>query len=1090
MVQSEKVNACPCLRFRAIENAVEALESPETTRLLISWLSGESESFCGTYSCNNRVETSLVLLNAVRDACRPFLEDANNKQTTPSYEESFPALSLKSKQATTLTTKSSSQGGNKRRIRPATFTPASNASLWGVSKGNLVDLQSEEPLDVPIQQQFAKAFAPRPGSSASSNVLGRCTSAPVTPEKSGTFKWKDDRDRPLQPTFTPEKNEGLPEVIALKNLVAVYSALIDSCLVPSTPLELHLLFRLLVLPSETKNGLSSKSPLGHILVDNSSCIYFASESIRCQEKILHGLGPVMWETLARCPPLLELVPSVYNECDRLLKAWDRNVMLPSSFKSNQTALLSLPFDEQRDSRHNFRSPEEQLLYMNREASRDAFLYQLRSFLSVRGKVLDASKVEKSLLSIQRSSRSVIEGLMETNHTWFSSLFVDLLLQIGLVPLQETDKELLQIADKDKLQKLHQRFSQSASQSRSSSHKVAADPARSTNSPRSEALHMFPGHQEFFFLFILSADSYTFAIHLRSAIINKMTKIIDEDASSETKLLEMCMLARYVGLLFFSPNWRSFGTTTEHLSADPALDALLQLKGCGLCVISVFESALLNNKLHLIVPWIIELLQMSSWDISAMKSKIYVKVLSILRQLQKAKAKEASDVSGCHLSLAVESFFANAVGVAAASKLAPCSLPAMSTERKKDDISATIPPNALFSSIAHLDDLRSLVSSISRTSNKSTKSPGVSRKLRPSILSHVTSSSPRNVKALEEYPRPEDKMKTNLRDGFFHRQPEMKLICEFVVSRLLKKSPVEDFQRKIEEEMRSRCPSGSADDFRDDLLVACCNDVLRKWLGEHLKHALELLSPVQLDRRVLTVATSLGVEHGLEQSGSMFQQIIASQRELWMEVEASAGKELFATDLKSSNRNDAAPLVEHCIDAVNKLSGVLSKSLSIDQTMPLMDEVRKAFQLLSGKSGKEIPPEENLRMLFVAVFELDKSSSNVLSYALASDESAENRWRIVSSYLLLAAEIQSWSHHGLSALKRRCAEVRTLGTIISLGISTSSSSQVADLSARVIETKVWKTALVEDSLRKLSTEGCEGAPHILAAHQKNRSRQRS
>ncbi|GAX19880.1 hypothetical protein FisN_1Lu654 [Fistulifera solaris] len=165
---------------------------------------------------------------------------------------------------------------------------------------------------------------------------------------------------------------------------------------------------------------------------------------------------------------------------------------------------------------------------------------------------------------------------------------------------------------------------------------------------------------------------------------------------------------------------------------------------------------------------------------------------------------------------------------------------------------------------------------------------------------------------------------------------------------------------------------------------------------------------------------------------------------------------------------------------------MSKLLGIDQVMPLIEEASKAFQVLSGDMGKEIPPEENLRMLFVAVFDLDKSSSDVLNCALTSDESFESRWRIVRSYLSLAADIQSWSHHGLCALKRRCTEVKTLSSIISLGISTSSSSQVAELSARMIKTKVWKTALVEDSLRKLSTEGCEGAPHILATQQKNRS----
>ena len=46
---------------------------------------------------------------------------------------------------------------------------------------------------------------------------------------------------------------------------------------------------------------------------------------------------------------------------------------------------------------------------------------------------------------------MIQGLLPGNFDWFSGLFTDLLLQIGLVAVEETDKDVLkQVADKDRL----------------------------------------------------------------------------------------------------------------------------------------------------------------------------------------------------------------------------------------------------------------------------------------------------------------------------------------------------------------------------------------------------------------------------------------------------------------------------------------------------------------------------------------------------------------------------------------------------------------------------------------------------------------
>ena len=50
--------------------------------------------------------------------------------------------------------------------------------------------------------------------------------------------------------------------------------------------------------------------------------------------------------------------------------------------------FSLPFREETDSRHHFRTAEQSKLFTNREATRDSFLGLLRTFQEVRRKLDD------------------------------------------------------------------------------------------------------------------------------------------------------------------------------------------------------------------------------------------------------------------------------------------------------------------------------------------------------------------------------------------------------------------------------------------------------------------------------------------------------------------------------------------------------------------------------------------------------------------------------------------------------------------------------------------------------------------------------
>jgi hypothetical protein len=496
MTEEERCNVieCPCKTFGSIRDVQVALDNEDQTRTLIHWLSGEVDEAafrekrslsCGvSVRCKIRVRTSLSVLNAIRDACRPFLEshggvsqsggkkDRDSLDENPVvYEEAFPSLGSITTTTTFATSITPQKKANvlvgrkkvkpklnaapvegvklmpvkpKRRIRPASINPVAS-SAWGQSttsasssstfpSGNLVNLPSQEPLILDSRVRGLQLVSQAPSESDDKQTADDH----VTSKAAVSTTFLTPRKKPAPPTQeTKDEIAALPQ---LKNLIDTYCTLIRSSLVPSTALELHLLIRLLTLTQGTETS-SGESELSEILCSTSRCLYFSCQVLRKLAYILRGIGMPLLPELVRCRPFYSQLPELAQEFELLIEEQAARGLSTSALPvGNQTALLTLPFNQQRDSRHNYKSREEQALYKNREESRDAFLYQLRAFLSVRGKLVDAAQADKAIRKVKMSSRVVVDDVTDVNMSWFAGFFSDLLLQIGLVPLQETDKE--------------------------------------------------------------------------------------------------------------------------------------------------------------------------------------------------------------------------------------------------------------------------------------------------------------------------------------------------------------------------------------------------------------------------------------------------------------------------------------------------------------------------------------------------------------------------------------------------------------------------------------------------------------------------
>ena len=212
-----------------------------------------------------------------------------------------------------------------------------------------------------------------------------------------------------------------------------------------------------------ESGGDAKAAFWDVFCSPKSCRNFAARVlVRIETPILSSLGEVILRKLIVLPSFKKNLPEVVGNLQQRISedrggssdrvdSLDGAVAAMSIAGASNTPFLTVPFDEDRDSRHNYRSRDRTMLFNNREESRDKFMFQLRAFQEIRGTVLDPAQANVYISDIKVACQEMIQGLLPGNFDWFSGLFTDLLLQIGLVAVEETDKDVLkQVADKDRL----------------------------------------------------------------------------------------------------------------------------------------------------------------------------------------------------------------------------------------------------------------------------------------------------------------------------------------------------------------------------------------------------------------------------------------------------------------------------------------------------------------------------------------------------------------------------------------------------------------------------------------------------------------
>ncbi|GKY96316.1 hypothetical protein MPSEU_000591300 [Mayamaea pseudoterrestris] len=1096
------MSSCQC--FKDIEQVAKALENTEDTRRLIDWLAGNDDADGDANSpsscqCTSRRNTSLLILNAVRDACRPFLESsapAVTKQhaslttassapvavvtapTKKSYTDEFPPLGLTTpgkKQSKTepIQIIRKSKGMQKKRVRPQMIQSTLTApSATMPRRGNLVDVESSSE---PLLPSRSSTTPTKISSRQSPAVIASVTTPPPKSSQSG--------DPPLQKTLPPpsspsacttESTKDLEENQQLANLIDVYISLLKNCLVPSTFRELYLLISALnASTSPSQPPPLPASALSSILSSPTRCSYFGAQSLSKLAFVMKGIGPLLLQHLVQSSAFRLQLPQLTAEFETMLSQRSDKSILLEIAPMHQTALFSLPFDEQTDSRHNFKTTMQQAAYKNREETRDRFLYNLRAFLSVRNKEFDNKLVDAARERVKAEARTTIDLLLDSNLDWFCNFFCQFLLQIGLVPLEESDQDIQNLTSQAKLSKLHQRFSDAKHQGRSVGHKVfrvEATPKRPSSTPEEEARLCFPGHQEFFFMFIQYADSYKIGRRLLGMLVERVKEhyerlAVPSDVNLRRSIDELKLLAKFTGLLAFSPNW---GTD----SSSPSTDGIIQLYSVGLRLEEIIQHATKDGRIVVTVPWLVECILMAKWDETILNSSKFIRILALLQRLQRRLWRVDSETP------CTKVFVATCVEQLVSDLSLDSHLRLSNDESGFDMIQCDNPAcwdrtehSELLAGSKDIEELLAFVSRINPTSFSPLKSPGASRKVRPSRISQPSSGAKSNS-ADDFAVASADSIQKKLVEAFFHKHHDMKPVCELLQKQILADS-LRNISRDcirpsmVEHDLGVEDQSTLVDNLR-----SACQAHIRTNMTDRATNIFRLLLPAK-DETVVRIAVSLLVDRCAECLAPKLDAIIVNE----LEQAQTSSKQLFPTQ-SVSNDNDRSLHWRQATNAIVQITehcAVLNdKTENIDKLTQLLSTAIDALEALS-KLMKSVPSDVELRPFFESILNLDYYfSTNLVHWCFEANVNVTHRWKLFSHFMELAVAINMYSQRGLWSLTEflNCSE--QMVTTISLGLSAEEElEKIASLLCILVQARIVKVSVIENALLKLVHDHTQG-----------------
>ncbi|NXD70823.1 CDAN1 protein, partial [Eolophus roseicapillus] len=671
----------------------------------------------------------------------------------------------------------------------------------------------------------------------------------------------------------------------LECLAQLYSSCIAENLVPNIFLELFFVLQLL-----TSKGTSTAEDGDSDLEVNErnesgrqhfrsvhNCVYFAVQVLDYQYEIISRLEKGMLKLLAENERIASFSPSLH---ERLRRAYESStakvsLLLPCSVQS-------VSFQPETDNRSNF--PSDRAFHIFKK-QRDIFYELLREW---------EDNHEKTAWDFERVLGNRIRAMMAhlsatCNHSHFARLFQKQLIQMckgpvgGGASLGDTpDQDVLNMLGFDnlsRLKRLQERF-------------VVPQSIRGPCPAPS-----FPGCQQFFRDFILSAGSYQFNQHLMDSLCLKILELngltlvehehsdgeADMDEQDEKKrftvvLLSLRLLAKFLGFLVFLP-YRTVEQPTRDLQ-----DSAVALRNQTLPVLDVLKllrQSIQDHRSILTIPWIVEYLSLVDHIAPFLDyyRKVFCLLLRVYRLMVLSEDKEMSFLNKL-LILAVLGWLFQVPSV-------PEELFFTTDVRQEGLMMDTVTSAQALDSVPLVDqqllytcwELRKLLASF--VAGSGAKNGGFVRKITPTAAESLAPKASVSQR----------KLQVELEQAFFHNQPpSLRRTVEFVAERVgsncvkhIKATLVAELVQRAEVMLQDKVKEEDAN--HDKLLEEVCTHLYEEGAQALIKgrefckkkgpEAVRVLLPEETSAAVLSCAEDIAVDLATEKACGWLSANIAA-----------------------------------------------------------------------------------------------------------------------------------------------------------------------------------------------------------------------
>ena len=423
------------------------------------------------------------------------------------------------------------------------------------------------------------------------------------------------------------------------------------------------------------------------------------------------------------------------------------------------------------------------------------------------------------------------------------------------------------------------------------------------------------------MFIASLDSYSFNLYLQKRLVHMIMNMTSSNDSRgfEQRVRELQLLAKFLGLLAFSPNWDiKESETTVFDYFTPVIP-----------INEIIEDGYTKGIMVSIIPWILDFLWMMSWDNISMKQPYYRNTFGMLRSIHRNLNQSAS--SGySHLAtnllsvgLQLDTFFADVIGLADVERLPEWILGTPKYNENQDVLDASpleLSKQYSLSLSTHLDDLHKLVSYIA-VSGQLVNSSRASKKLKPySLSSNIintvsltgSTSTSERFDALGPLEQgsiqgflSQNKMEKiepgygRLIDAFFHQHKNLQQLCEFVIDfsieHILSKACLDDYiipdvMDAANSVLAQECVQLPIElDWYLTTLLKIEREAgitiqfkCQRVLVEYISNAINSLVPCNMNAKIKGIAISLSLNHALRKADLLTASLIRTESKRGMD----------------------------------------------------------------------------------------------------------------------------------------------------------------------------------------------------------------